>query len=121
MQQQPLRPSHSQSKGRVVAAWFEALGLSARSTYHGTQVLPQDALWTRMALARPSSRAQIDFLLASAGVSGHAKAHSMQGRFFQRSDHRLVAGKFVFPCAAPIVAEKWQSLTGLTIGRSNYA
>ena len=45
-----------------------------------------------MAKGRKESRSQIDFLLVSYGVPGHASPRSMVQRTFRRSDHRLIAG-----------------------------
>lgn len=88
----PLRSSHTISKVRSVASWIAGLGLAALNTF-SSPPYSEDTLWTRMARRRPSSRAQIDFLMTSRGVSGYARAHFMSARTFKRSDHRLLCGR----------------------------
>ena len=96
----PLRRSHTPAKVRIVASWFEGLGLTALNTYGSMtdgEQMEQEDLWTRMASRRASSQSQIDYLMVSTGIYGRARPCSIHRRSFQRSDHRPIIGDLRLP------------------------
>eukprot|EP00959_Pyramimonas_sp_CCMP1952_P291654 6100183-Pyramimonas_sp.AAC.1 len=81
---------------------MESLGVLALNTFRDQCVevdgtIDHSRLWTRGVRNRPDTRTHIDFLCVTIGIHGYARARSVQGRLFTRSDHRPVVGCLELP------------------------